>query len=207
PLIRAYAQQLAPAATDVALAVPPTAAVGDQLTITAQVTSNGTAVTGVTATLQFAPLPKGDWSDVTSDPTGPDGAVAFPVTVSQPGQWRVSVPAGPGRAEQISDPVTIVVSSSVRTILKTQTTAPRAKGKVRVVVDPGQRRYRIRLEQSKGERWRVVQRDRTDRKGVQVLTFTAPKAKGTYTYRVVVEATGPYAESTSAAFQLRVRKP
>ena len=58
-----------------------------------------------------------------------------------------------------------------------------------------------------GERWRVVQRDRTDRKGVQVLTFTAPKAKGTYTYRVVVEATGPYAESTSAAFQLRVRKP
>ncbi|MFM7145359.1 MAG: hypothetical protein ACKOW5_03395, partial [Actinomycetales bacterium] len=206
PLIRTYAQQLAPAATDVAVAVPQTAAVGEQLMVAAQVTSNGAAVSGVPATLQFAPVPKGDWADVATVATGPDGTVAFPVTVSRPGQWRVSVPAGPGRAEQVSDPVTMAVSATVRTVVKTPTARPRSTGKVRVVVDPGQRRYRIRLEQSKGERWRVIQRGRTDRKGVDLLTFTAPRAKGTYTYRVVVEATGPYAESTSAPFNLRVRK-
>lgn len=206
PLIRAYAQQLAPAATDVAMTVPPSATVGDQLTITAQVSSNGAAVSGVPATLQFAPLPKGDWSDVTTIATGPDGTATFPVTIGQPGRWRVSVPAGPGRAEQVGDPVTMSVSSTVRTVVKTPTTAPRAKAKVRVVVDPGQRRYRLRLEQSKGDRWRVVEQGRTDRKGVQVVTFTAPRAKGAYTYRIVVEATGPYAESISAPFQLRVRK-
>jgi spore germination protein YaaH len=205
-LIRTYAQQLAPAATDVAVAVPQTAAVGEQLMVAAQVTSNGAAVSGVPATLQFAPVPQGDWADVATVATGPDGTVAFPVTVRRPGQWRVSVPAGPGRAEQVSDPVTMAVSATVRTVVKTPTARPRSTGKVRVVVDPGQRWYRIRLEQSKGERWRVIQRGRTDRKGVDLLTFTAPRAKGTYTYRVVVEATGPYAESTSAPFNLRVRK-
>ena len=100
----------------------------------------------------------------------------------------------------------MAVSSIVRAVVKTPTTTPRSTAKVRVAINPGERRYRIRVEQAKGDRWRTVVRGRTDRKGVQVMVFTAPKSKGTYTYRVVVEATGPFAESISAPFEMRVRK-
>lgn len=206
PLLRAYAQQLAPAATDIALSGPTTAAAGDQVTITASVTSNGAAVPSIPATLQFATAPKGDWTDVLVVNTGADGSAAFPITVDAPGQWRVSVPAGAGRSEQISDPLSIAVSSTVRVVVKQAKTAPKATSTVRVVVNPDQRRYRIRLEQSKGDRWRVIAKSRTQRTGVRVLKFTAPKAKGKYTYRVVVEATGPFAEAISAPFELQVRR-
>ena len=103
--LRDFARSLAPAATDVAITVPPAATFGTTVTITASASSAGAPVVGVPARLQFQGLPgKGGaakgWTDIASLATGPDGSVAFAVPVTAPGSWRVFVPGDSGRAEQ-----------------------------------------------------------------------------------------------------------
>lgn len=203
PLIRTYAQQLAPAATMVALTVPSVADHGSVVPITANVTSNGAPVSGVDASLQFQ---KGgaDWTTVASAPLGPDGSVGFTPAITEPGRWRIYVPAATGRAEQASDPAPIEVTPVLR-MRSSKTKA--AKGDIltmRVSARPILARQVVVIEVKSGETWQAVGRDRVNAKGIARITFTVGR-KGRKEYRAVTRAFRGYGAAASAPLVVRGR--
>lgn len=203
PLVRTYAQQLAPAATAVVLSVPPAVPFGTPAAMTAVVTSAGAPVTGVEAALQFK-SPGRDWSNVASAPLGPDGTVAFAPVVSASGQWRVYVPGAPGRAEQASDPQPIQVNSVV-------TAKPRkvkaTKGEVvvvRVLAKPARARQKVVVQVLAKGTWKAVGKARVNAKGVAKVQVTIDK-KGPRQYRAMAQSKGGILVGFSEPFTIKGR--
>jgi len=203
PLVRTYAQQLAPAATAVALTVPPSVPFGTAASITAVATSGGAPVTGVEAVLQFQ-APGTDWAAIASAPLGPDGAVAFAPTVTASGQWRVFVPGVPGRAEQASDPQPIQVSSVVVATARTSKAAKGEQVMVRIVSRPALPGQRIVMQALVKGTWRAVGRDRANARGVAKVGVRIER-KGPRQYRAMARSKGGILVGFSEPFTIKGR--
>jgi hypothetical protein len=201
PLIRTYAQQLAPAATMVALTAPSVAEHGSVVGITASVTSNGAPVSGVDASLQFQ-RSGADWATIASAPLGPDGSVGFTPSVTEPGRWRIYVPAAAGRAEQASDPMPIEVTPVLG---MTSSKKKAAKGDtltMRVLARPILAKQAVVIQVRSGGGWQAVGRDRVNAKGVARVTITVG-SKGRKEYRAVTRAFRGYGAAASAPIVIR----
>ena len=205
PLIRAYAQQLAPAATEVAITVPPTVAFGQPLTVSAVITSGGVAVTGVDATLQFQKAQTKDWAAITSAPIAADGTVIFNPTATEPGSWRIFVPGVAGRAEQASDPVPVLVTSVVTANPRKVVVRANQSTVIRVVAQPARKKQVVLVQVQRGQKWRTVGKGRTDARGVVKVTIQMPRKKGVLTYRATANARGGISYGVSQTFTIRVK--
>jgi spore germination protein YaaH len=206
PLLRAYGQSLAPAATDVAAAGVPVVVFGSPETITATVTSGGAPVAGVAAVLQFRAQGTKKWVDVQSLPTGADGVVAFQVSPAASGEWQVLVPAADARTAGASAPFTTQVLSLVTATPK-DTRVPRGgqlvvKGWAR----PAQAGQSMALQVKRGESWKNVDSVKANAKGRARLVADVPRQKGRYVYRVVAVGKGAILANASPEFPIRVTK-
>lgn len=208
PLIRSYAQSLAPASTDVTAAGVPALVFGSPMAVSSTVTSQGAPLAGVPALVQFRPAggKKKAWTDVQSVATGPDGVAAFTVTPTQTGDWQVVVPPADARTEGVSAPFTTQVLSLVTAVPK-ETRVPRGD---RVVVKawarpamPGQS---VVLQIQRGAKWKNVASLKANDKGRARLVATVPKAKGRYVYRVVAVAKGNILANSSTEIPIRVTR-
>jgi spore germination protein YaaH len=205
PLIRAYAESLGSLATSVAVTAPPNAIAGAPIPITASVTSNGAPLAGVAATLRFKAAGTADFVDVSSAPTGADGAVAFAPIAATPGDWAVFVAGADGRAEQLSSPVTITITSAVAV-----TSAPKAKVKrlstvpIAVSALPALEGQQIVIQLSKAGNWINSGRAKADASGAAIVQLKVRK-KGAYTYRAVALGQAGFLTGASAPFRIRVK--
>lgn len=207
PLIRAYAQSLAPASTDVTATGTPVAVFGTAVPLTVTVTSGGAPLAGVPATVQFRRKGAKKWVDVQTAATGDDGTVAFQVTPPATGDWKVVVPPADARTEGQSAPFTTQVLSAV-TAKPLQTKVQR-KGSiaVKVVVRPALKGQRLALQiQRPGDTWKNVKDGVANAKGRARLVGKAPDAKGRYTYRVVAVGRGDFLANASQTFTVKVTK-
>jgi hypothetical protein len=204
PLIRSYAESLGTLATSVAVSAPPNAIAGIGIPITASVTANGAPLAGVVATLRFKAAGSADFVDVSSAPTGTDGSVAFAPVASTPGDWAVFVAGAEGRAEQLSSPITITVTSAVTA------TAPKGKQKARstvpiaVMAAPALEGQPVVVQLSKAGRWINVGRAKADATGAATVQVRL-RAKGVYTYRAVAVGTAGFLTGASPTFRIRVK--
>lgn len=205
PLLRSYAQQLAPATTAVTIAAPAKADFNSSAPITATATSQGAPVTGVDAALQFQAGSKGAWAQIATAPLAADGTVAFTPTFTAPGSWRVFVPGAAGRGEQASDPVQVSIGSWVRAHPKKAQVKPKGRVVVRVVALPAQTGQRVVVQEQRGDSWFRVGKGLTNARGVARVVFNAPTARGEHTYRATATAAGQLSAGASQPFFVRVR--
>lgn len=206
PLIRTYAQQLAPAATEVTVsASAPRVAFNTPLTITANAKSGGAPVTGGDATLQFQPAGAPDWASVAAAPLAADGNVSFTVNPTAAGAWRVFIPSIAGRPEQASDPVIVEVASSVTAHARKKVVKPLKTTRVRVVSMPATAGQQVIVQRKNGAKWKTVAAGVTDASGVAMVPVRVIKKRGLYTYRAVAQSSGPWSQGISPTFTVRVR--
>ena len=207
PMIRAYAQALAPASTEIAASGVPVTVFGQPVTITATVTSLGAPLPGVPAILQFRPQGKKQkFTDVQTLPTGPDGVVAFQVSPTGTGDWQVAVPPADARTEGVSVPFTTQVLSLVTATPK-DVRVPRGKQVVvRGWARPAVAGQTLALQIKRGEKWKNVASKKANAKGRARLKAPVPKVKGKYTYRVVAVGKGAILANASPEFPIRVTK-
>ena len=205
PLIRAYADSLGTLDTSLTVTAPPNAIAGAAIPITASVASNGAPLAGVAATLRFKASGTADFVDVSSAVTGADGSVAFAPIAATPGEWAVFVAGAEGRAEKLSDPVSITVTSSV-----TVTSAPTKKVKRLSVVPisvsalPALEGQQIVIQLSKAGSWINSGRAKADASGAATVQLKVRK-KGAYTYRAVAVGKAGFLTGASAPFRIRVK--
>ena len=206
PLLRAYAQSLNPATTDVAISGPPAAIAGTPIQVAMQAASGGVPLAGITALLQFRPVGAKAWTDVQSLPTDANGAAVFTVTPTSNGTYQVVVPPADNRLEGVSVPYAISVQSQVNALPK-QVRIPRGgKLVVKAVLVPGIDGQRIALQLHKGEKWKNVATGSVNAKGRGRLTADVPDAKGKYEYRVVAVGTKAILANASNVIPIRVTR-
>lgn len=205
PLLRGYAAASNPVSTTVAATIPTTAIFGQPLPITASVTSNGVPVTGVEAVLQTKRATQKQWTAIATAPLGPDGAVAFSPPADRPGSWRVFVPGAPGRAEQASTPVPVVVSAAVKATTKTASARPGARVTVRVVSQPARAGQRVVVQVKKAGAWIALASGRTDARGVARVKVTLPKGTGDRALRALARRGAGFAQGVSPEFVIAAR--
>jgi spore germination protein YaaH len=207
PLVRAYAQSLAPASTDIAATGTPTAVFGTPVPVTATVTSAGAPLAGVPATLQFRRQGTKKWVDVQSAATAADGTVAFQVAPPATGTWQVFVPADGARVEGTSAPFTTQVLAAVTATPLQATAARNATVAVKVKVRPalGGQKVALQIQRPDGT-WKNVKDGVVNAKGRVRLAGKAPAAKGRYTYRVVAVGKAGILANASAPFTIKVTK-
>ncbi|MDO9485222.1 MAG: glycosyl hydrolase family 18 protein [Actinomycetota bacterium] len=205
PLVRGYAQQLAPAATAVVLVAPAKVDFNSSAPITATANSQGAPVTGVDAALQFRAGGKGAWVQIATAPLAADGTVAFTPTFTAPGSWRVFVPGGAGRGEQASDPASVAVGSWVRANPKKGQVNSGSKIVVRVVALPAQAGQRVVVQEQRGGAWFRAGKATTNAAGVARVSFKATMQKGERTYRAVAAADGQLGAGTTQPFFVSVK--
>ncbi len=206
PLIRSYAQSLAPVGIDVTAAAPPAVAFGQPITITSTVSAAGAPIAGAQAVLQFTAEGSKKAVDIQSAATGADGSVVFTVTPETSGSWQVVVPPADARVEGASAPVVTAVVSTVSAKMKSPSSKPGAPVKVKVVARPALSGQKVLLQLKKGEQWSTIGTAKANAKGRVTVSGTAPKAKGTYTLRVATVPKAGIREGLSADLRLRVRK-
>jgi len=206
PMIRAYAQSLAPASTDVSAAGVPNATFGTPVTVTATVTSLGAPVAGVNAILQFRASGQKTWTDVQTAPTGADGVVSFAVTPTTTGDWQVLVPPVDARTEGVSPPFTTQILSLVTATPKSAKVPAAGKLVVRAVAQPAILGQSVALQIQRGAKWKNVASVKTNARGGARLVASAPKVKGRYVYRVVAVGKKAILAGASAEFAVRVTR-
>lgn len=206
PLIRAYAQSLSPATTEVSASGPPTAVFGTPVQMTATAVSSGAPLAGVAATLQFQAAGSKDWVDVQTATTDAAGAAVFTVTPTGSGAWQVVVPAADARLAGTSAPFTTQVQSVV-TAVPRQTRVPRGgKLVVKATVQPAIAGESVALQIQKGKRWKNVATADTNAGGRGRLVARVPSDRGKYIYRVVAVGTTAVLASASTDIPIRVTK-
>ncbi len=207
PLIRSYAQSLAPASTDITATGAASTVFGSPVAVTATVTSQGAPLAGTPATLQFRPNGKKQkWVDIQSAPTGADGVVVFQVAPPTTGAWQVVVPPADARIEGVSAPFTTQVLSLVTGTPK-DVRVPRGKTVVvKARARPAVKGQTLALQIQRGAKWKNVVTAKANAKGRARLKATVPKVKGKFTYRVVAVAKGGILANASSEFPIRVTR-
>jgi len=207
PLIRGYAQSLAPASTDVQAVVPPVAVFGAPFQVTATVSSQGAPLAGAAAVLQFRPQgKKTQFTDVQTGTVGPDGTVVFEVAPQTTGDFAVYVPAVDARTEGVSPPATIQVLSLVTATPKASRVSKGRTIVVKAWARPAVKNQRVALQLKKGARWKTVDNVKVNARGRARLDAKAPAKKGKYTYRVVAIGKGGILANASTDIPIRVTK-
>lgn len=205
PLIRAYADSLGTLDTAITVSAPPNAIAGAAIPITASVASNGAPLAGVAATLRFKASGTADFVDVSSAVTGADGSVAFAPIAATPGEWAVFVAGVEGRAEKLSDPVSITVTSAV-TVVSSPTKKVKRLSVVPISVSasPALEGQQIVIQLSKAGSWINSGRAKADASGAATVQLKVRK-KGAYTYRAVAVGKAGFLTGASAPFRIRVK--
>ena len=206
PMIRAYAQSLAPASTDVAAAGVPTTVYGTPVAVTATVTSQGAPLAGATATVRFQRQGSKKWIDVASLPTGADGVVSFPVSPEATGSWQVFVPGADARTEGASAPFVTQVLSLVTAEPKDSRVSRGGRLVVKAWARPAIAGQSIVLQVKRGEKWKNVASLKANAAGRARLVDTVSSAKGRYIYRVVAVGKADILANASTEFPVRVTK-
>ena len=206
PLIRTYATQLAPAATEVTVTAAPRVTFNTPVNIAATITSGGTPLAGLGVTLQFLKNGSTVWANVASAATAADGTVAFAPVVTEVGQWRIYAPGDTGRAEQASDPVPVEVAAVVTVATPKHKVKVKTKIIMRVVAQPARAKQVVVIQIQRGDGWRTVGKDRTNAKGVAKIAVTSLKQPGEYIYRALAQARSDISEGASASLTITVRK-
>ena len=205
PLIRAYADSLGTLDTSITVNAPPNAIAGAAIPITVTAASNGAPLAGIAATLRFKAAGTADFVDVSSATTGADGVVTFGPVASVPGEWAVFIAGAEGRAEKLSDPVSISVTSSV-----TVTSAPKKRVKrlstvpISVVAVPAIDGQQVVIQLSKNGAWINSGKAKADASGNATVQLKV-RGKGAYAYRAVAVGKAGFLTGASASFRIRVK--
>jgi len=201
PLLRQYAQSLAPATSQAVLTAPPNATFGVPIAMSAVINVNGAPAAQIPVQLQFRQ--GNDWVAVQDGVSGPDGAVTFAPNAATSGRWRVLVPGADNRPEAVSEVANVRVGAQV--IVRKAPKSVRA-GRNAVVIArvlPAQQGQRVRLEVRRGDRWQRVAVATTNARGRVRLVAQRPRT--TEIYRVRSVARGGIAPGISPEFRVRVR--
>jgi len=205
PLIRTYADSLGTLDTAITVNAPPNAIAGAPIPITVTVLSNGAPLAGTAATLRFKAANTADFVDVSSALTGADGVVAFAPVATAPGEWAIFVAGAEGRAEKLSDSVSITVTCSVSV-----TSSPKKKVKalntvpISVTAVPALDGQQVVIQLGKNGAWINSGRAKADAGGNAIVQLKVRK-KGAYTYRAVAVGMGGFLTGASAPFRIRVK--
>ena len=204
PLIRAYAQSLAPAVPEVAVQAPEVFVTGQPAVVTASGRLNGVPIAGAPAALQQS---VGDtWTDIATGTTGPDGAVGFPIDLKTGGKFRVVIGATQATPEVISNEFTINIAPTVTANLKTKKVAKGGTVKVRAINRPGIQGQKVVLQiRQKNGSWKREAVVRAGASGRAVIKNRAPNSRGKYTYRLVTRAARGVLAGVSNEFTVQVR--
>ena len=205
-LIRTYATQLAPAATEVTVTAEPRVTFNTPVNIAATIASGGTPLASLGVTLQFLKNGSTIWTNVASATTATNGTVAFAPVVTEFGQWRIYAPGDTGRAEQASDPVLVEVAAMVTLATPKHKVKIKTKFMMRVVAQPARGKQVIVIQIQRGDGWRTIGKDRTNAKGVAKIAVTSLKQPGDYVYRALAQARSDISEGASASLTINVRK-
>ena len=135
PLIRSYAQSLAPVVPQVRVEAPPSVVYGLPAALTTSASYNGSPIINATAVLQRSD--SGAWVDVASGVTGPDGAVGIPFALDGSSTFRIVMRATDTTPEVVSAEFPMAVSATVTARAKTKKVKRGKKMKVATVVRPG----------------------------------------------------------------------
>jgi len=203
PLLRTYAQSLAPVVPEVAVAAPETFMFGQPASVTASGSFNGSPIVGATATLQQA---SGEtWTDISSGTTGPDGAVSFSIDLQTGGSFRVVMAATATTPEVISAEFNINISPAVTAKAKTKKVKKGSAIKVITIARPGVKGQRVVLQVQQGGSWKREAATKTRANGRVVIKTSAPRVNGRYAYRVVTRATKGVLAGISNTVTVRVK--
>jgi hypothetical protein len=203
PQLRSYAQSLAPAVPEVAVAAPETFVFGQPGAITASGTFNGSPIVGAAATLQQGA--GNNWADISTGTTGPDGAVGFSVDTQSGGTFRVIMAATATTPEVISAEFIVNISPAVSAKAKTKKAKKGSTIKVLTIARPGIKGQRVVLQVKQGDSWKREAVAKTRANGRVVIKTSAPRANGRYVYRVVTRATKGVLAGVSNTVTVRVR--
>ncbi len=123
--------------------------------------------------------------------TAPPGA---PLMAAPPAPPVVAVPPAPPAR------TTVTVRAS------TLAPEPRATVTLQVRVQPKRSGLVVRRQKLVGRTWHTMATQRTDSRGRVAFTFRWPKARTTFTYRVVTTATATTSSGTSERFTIATRR-
>ena len=203
--IRAYAQSLAPAGTDVVATGVPALVFGQPMTISGAASTAGAPAAGIPLVVQFKADGTKKWIDSQAGAANADGTFAFTVTPEQSGLWQVVAPPADARSEGVSAPFATQVVSVVSARVKDSVVTRGAPLQVRASTAPAINGQRLVLQQKVGEKWIDIKRIAVDAKGRAVFKMAAPGKKGRYTYRIMSTPKSNLRSGLSAELPVRVK--
>ncbi len=203
PLIRGYAQSLAPVVPEVSVAAPPAVVFGQPSALTTSAVYNGAPIVNATAVLQRSDA--GTWVDVASGVTGADGAVGIPFAIEASATLRIVVRATQTTPEVISAEFSIMVTSTVSARAKTKSVNRGATMKVPTVVRPAVAAQKVVLQVQQGATWQKVTATKTKANGRIVIKTKANLPKGKYTFRVLAQPKSGIGAGVSGTFTIRIK--
>jgi spore germination protein YaaH len=207
PLIRSYAQSLAPAEANVTIVAEPGAVFGQSYALTANVTFNNAPVVDAEATLQFRDTKKkAKWESVQVVRTGQDGSAAFSVPAQRTGNFQVVTAGAGGVAASQSPPILVEVFSALTVRAKTPVISRGGTAKIVVVARPAVPGQRVRIEMQRKTGWKFITATKVNSKGRVAASVTTPKKPGLWQFRAVVRPGGGVQGATSEPVPIRVKK-
>lgn len=204
--IRAYAASLGPVKTTITFAPPAALVYGQQATFAANVNGAGVPNVGVTASLQFQKAGKTKWNTI-GTPTATDAAgnVAFVITPTGDGSYRIKVPVNANFSDAVSNVVTLKIGAKVKATPSATKVKAKKAFSVSVKPTPMVKGQKLKLQQQSGTTWKTVANAKAPKSGKAKIKASAPKKKGPVTYRVVAMATKLAAQGSSAPFVIKVK--
>jgi hypothetical protein len=207
PLIRSYAQSLAPAEANVSISAEPGAVFGKPYALAANVTFNNAPLVDAEATLQFRGTKKKDkWAPLQVVRTGQDGSAVFSVTAQRTGNYRVVTTAASGVAASTSAPILVEVFSALTVRAKTPAVPRGGTAKIVVIARPAISGQQVRIEMQRKSGWRLITTTKVNAKGRVIVSVKTPKKPGLWQFRAVVSPAGGVQGATSEPVPIRVKK-
>ena len=203
PLIRGYAQSLAPVVPEVRVEAPSGVVFGQPVALTTSAAYNGAPIVNATAVLQRSDA--GSWVDIASGVTGPDGAVGIPFAIDTSSTFRIVVRATETTPEVVSAEFPIAVSATVSARAKTKKVKRGKKLKVATIVRPGVAAQKVILQVRRGAKWKKVTATETKANGRIVIKKKVKLKKGKYTFRVLAKPKSGISAAVSANFKIRIK--
>ncbi len=203
PLIRGYAQSLAPVIPAVTVVAPPTVVFDQANSVTATAAFNGAPIVNATAVLQRSDA--GVWVDAASGVTGPDGVVVIPFASQTSATFRIVVRATESTPEAVSEEFPIVVTSTVSARSKAKSVSRGDTIKVPTVVRPAVAKQQVVLQLQRGAQWKKITATTTKANGRVIIKTKANLPKGKYTFRVLAKAKSGIGAGISGNFVIRIK--
>ncbi len=183
-VLRAFAGDLKPAATKLALLAPPVVPAGRPFTVTATALAGTDAMAGVPVKLQSRSSGAKKWRTVATVATDAAGRATFAIPqATSTTRWRARVTADRTR-RAASVQARTQVAAVIAAVPSAAAAAARKQVTIKASVLPGRRGVLLRAQVLTDGKWRNVDRDRTSGKGRATLKVRMAKA-GPLTVRVI----------------------